>query len=126
MPTVSPKVSLVAFDEIFINLTAVPDLGRKAGFNKNRIFAGFAYKFNDVATGEIGYLNQIFNRPNSPRPDQMQHILSVNLLLNFQKRNNRMFFHQKTSGIFIFNLYNWHQNNATYQLVQYYYIITIE
>lgn len=83
MPSISPKVSFVAFEEIFINLTPVHDLGRKSGFNQNRIFAGVAYKFNKVATGEIGYLNQIFNRPNSSRPDQMQHVLAVNLLLNF-------------------------------------------
>ncbi len=83
MPSISPKVSFVAFEEFFINLTPTHDIGVKSGFNQNRIFAGVAYKFNKVVTGEIGYLNQIFNRPSSPRPDQMQHILAVNVGLNF-------------------------------------------
>lgn len=82
MPSVSPKVSFVLLDEIFINLNDI-DTGAKAGFNQNRAFAGFAYKLNKVATAEIGYMNQYFSRPSSPRPDQMQHLLAVNLFLNF-------------------------------------------
>lgn len=82
MPAVSPKVSFVLLDEIFINLNNV-DTGARSGFNQNRIFAGIAYKVSNIATAEIGYMNQYFNRPSSPRPDQMQHLLAINLFLNF-------------------------------------------
>ena len=82
MPAISPKVSFVLLDEIFINLNNI-DTGARTGFNQNRIFAGIAYKVNKVATAEIGYMNQYFNRPSSPRPDQMQHLLAINLFLNF-------------------------------------------
>ena len=82
MPMVSPNASFVVLDEIFVNLNDI-DTGARAGYNQNRVFAGFAYKFNKVTTGEIGYLNQHFNRPGTPRPDQMQHILAVNLFLNY-------------------------------------------
>lgn len=82
MPSISPNTSFVILDEIFVNLNDI-DTGARAGYNQNRIFAGLAYKFGKVATGEIGYLNQHFNRPGSPRPDQMQHILAFNLFLNY-------------------------------------------
>ncbi len=82
MPAISPKVSFVLLDEIFVNFNNI-DAGSRAGFDQNRVFAGFAYKVNKIATAEIGYMNQYYNRPNSPRPDQMQHILGVNLFLNF-------------------------------------------
>ncbi|WP_245738904.1 DUF2490 domain-containing protein [Nitrosomonas marina] len=82
MPSISPNLSLAIWDEIFVNMNNV-DTGAKAGFNQNRIFGGLAYRFNKFTVGEIGYLNQYFNRPSSPRPDQMQHILAVNLFLNF-------------------------------------------
>jgi len=82
MPSVSPNMSFVVLDEIFVNLNDI-DTGARAGYNQNRVFAGLAYKFNKVATGEIGYLNQHFNRPDNLRPDQMQHILAVNLFLNY-------------------------------------------
>ncbi len=82
LPSISPNTSFVILDEIFVNLNDI-DTGARAGYNQNRIFAGFAYKFNKVATGEIGYLNQHFNRPGTPRLDQMQHILALNLFLNY-------------------------------------------
>ncbi|MCB1936996.1 MAG: DUF2490 domain-containing protein [Nitrosomonas sp.] len=82
MPSVSPNLSFVVLDEIFINMNNV-DTGARAGFNQNRAFGGFAWRFNKFTVGEIGYLHQYFNRPASPRPDQQQHILAVNLFLNF-------------------------------------------
>ena len=82
MPFISPKTFFILQDEVFVNLNDI-DTGIRAGFNQNRFFTGFGYKFNKIATGEIGYMNQYFNRPDNPRPDQMQHILGVNLFLNF-------------------------------------------
>lgn len=82
MPFISPDVSFVIQDEIFVNMTNT-DRGIFNGFDQNRVFSGIAYKFNKIATGEIGYMNQYYNRPHSRRADQMVHILGVNLFLNF-------------------------------------------
>lgn len=82
MPFVSPKVSFVIQDEIFINMTNT-DRGIFNGFDQNRVFAGIAYQFNKIVTSEVGYMNQYYNRPHSRRPDQLVHILGVNLFLNF-------------------------------------------
>jgi hypothetical protein len=82
LPSISPNVSFVLADEIFVNFNDI-DTGIQAGFDQNRFFSGIAYKFSPVVTGEIGYLNQYINRVANPIPDQMQHILSVNLFLNY-------------------------------------------
>lgn len=82
MPAINPNLSLAIWDEIFVNINNV-DTGARSGFNQNRIFGGLAYRFNKIAVGEIGYIHQYLNRPDSPRLDQEQHILAVNLFLNF-------------------------------------------
>lgn len=82
LPYVSPHVSFVAWNEIFANLNST-DVGRKSGFNQNRAFAGMGYAISKNKVLEIGYMNQYINRPHNPRPDQMLHVLSVTLLLNF-------------------------------------------
>ena len=84
MPFISPNVSFIIQDELFINMTSSKNPGFiSEGFDQNRFFTGLAYKWNAVATTEIGYMNMYFNRPHSARPDQMMHILGVNLFLNF-------------------------------------------
>jgi Protein of unknown function (DUF2490) len=82
MPSVSPKVSFVMWNELFVDLNAT-DAGIKSGLNQNWAFAGIGYHLNKQITVEIGYLNQYINRPKNPRPDQMFHVLSVTMLLNF-------------------------------------------
>lgn len=77
-----PNLSLVFANEIFMNTNSI-DTGTSSGFDQNRAFGGIAYRFSPIVTGEIGYMNHYFNRNNVPRPDQLQHILSVNLFLNF-------------------------------------------
>ncbi|SFP74991.1 Protein of unknown function [Nitrosomonas cryotolerans] len=79
---VSPKLNLVVWDEVFVNMVDT-DSGIRQGFNQNWAFGGFGYKFTDVIYGELGYQNQIINRPDSPRPDQMDHILAINVNFNF-------------------------------------------
>ncbi len=81
MPSVSPKVSFIAFNEIFVNLNAT-DVGIRQGFNQNWVFLGMGYDLNKKTTVKFGYLNQFINRAKSPRPDQINHILSVNVLMN--------------------------------------------
>lgn len=83
MPFIHPNISYIVQDEIFVNLTDT-NRGIYNGYDQNRFFTGLAYKINQYATTEIGYMNLHFNRPHSPRPDQMFHILGVNLLINYQ------------------------------------------
>jgi len=72
------RFSLVGYDEVFINLNDT-DWGQRTGFAQNRLFAGFAAKLGE-AKAEIGYLNQFIDRSG---PNQMNHILSFNLFLDF-------------------------------------------
>lgn len=83
MPFISPNLSFVVQDELFINMTTPHAGWITNGFDQNRGFVGLAYKWNQVATTEIGYMNQYINRPHNLRADQMMHILGVNLFLNF-------------------------------------------
>lgn len=82
MSFVTPRVSFVVWNEIFINLNST-DAGTRSGFNQNRAFAGVNYPVNRNQSLEIGYMNQYINRPDNPLPDQMLHVLSVTLLLNY-------------------------------------------
>lgn len=82
MPLVSPRVSFVVWNEIFVDLNSM-DAGIRSGLNQNWAFAGIGYRLNKKTIVEVGYLNQYINRPQSPRPDQMNHVLSVTMLVNF-------------------------------------------
>lgn len=77
-----PNLSFVVANEIFLNFNDV-DMGFQSGFDQNRLFGGFAYRFSPMVTTEVGYLNQYLNRRNTSRPDSMQHILAVSVALNF-------------------------------------------
>lgn len=83
LPAISPDLSFVIQDEIFIAMNTPHKGWITNGFDQNRGFVGLAYKFHPSATGEIGYMNQYINRPHNSRPDQMMHIVGVNLFLNF-------------------------------------------
>ena len=82
MPSLSSEVSLVVWNEIFVDMNAT-DVGIRSGLNQNWAFAGIGYRLNKETTVEVGYLNQYINRPKNPRPDQIHHVLAVTLLLNF-------------------------------------------
>jgi hypothetical protein len=79
---VSTKLSLVVWNEVFANLNST-DAGTRSGFNQNRAFAGIGYAVSKDKILEIGYMNQYINRPHNPRPDQMLHVFSVTLLVNY-------------------------------------------
>ncbi|MCW5598948.1 MAG: DUF2490 domain-containing protein [Nitrosomonas sp.] len=83
MSFIHEKLSFIIQDELFINLNTPHAGWITRGFDQNRGFVGLGWKFNNTATGEIGYMNQYINRPHTIRPDQMQHIVGVNLFLNF-------------------------------------------
>ena len=76
-----PRLSLVGYDEIFFNLNDT-DWGASGGFDRNRLFIGLAWRFDagGRVVGELGYLNQFVR--NQGRPDGVNHLLAVNLLLN--------------------------------------------
>ena len=80
----APAYGLVLANEVFIHLNNAhwTATGPETGFDQNRAFAGVAYTFNKNVRTEIGYMNQIINRMNSPT-NRMDHNLSVNLFLNF-------------------------------------------
>ena len=74
-----PAASFVAWDEVFIHLNTT-DWGARQGFDQNRGFAGIGYRWQPHILTEIGYLNQYVNLRNT---DLMNHILSLNLFLDF-------------------------------------------
>ena len=77
-----PRLSLVGYDEVFLNFNST-DWGADSGLDQNRLFAGVGWSFdkNRRTTVEMGYLNQFIR--NGSGDDTMNHILSINLLLNF-------------------------------------------
>ncbi len=75
----APSFNLVGWDEYFVNVNTTGTL--HSGFDQNRVFAGIGYNLDEPIKTEIGYMNQYIRRIN--REDLMNHILSVNLLLNY-------------------------------------------
>ena len=53
--------SLIGSNEFFANANTV-DWGPVAGFDQNRVFVGFGYKFDATVRTELGYMNQYINR----------------------------------------------------------------
>ena len=76
---INPKLSIVAYDELFINLNKT-DWNVNRGNDQNRAFLGASYAFNPSASIESGYLNQYVNTRNI---DRMNHVLATTLRLNF-------------------------------------------
>jgi hypothetical protein len=74
-----PAASFVAWDEMFVHLNTT-DWGARQGFDQNRGFAGIGYRWQPQILTEIGYLNQFINTATT---DRMNHILSLNLFLDF-------------------------------------------
>lgn len=70
----------MAWDEMFVHLNTT-DWGAMQGFDQNRGFAGIGYRWQSHILTEIGYLNQYINAVNT---DRMNHILSLNLFLDFE------------------------------------------
>lgn len=70
------------WDEVFLNLNDT-DWGAESGLDRNRIFAGIGWKPKSMPylKGEVGYLNQLIDRPSGIH--RMDHLLSLNLFLNF-------------------------------------------
>jgi hypothetical protein len=75
----APGFSYIIQDEAFVSLNDTDWVPRR-GFDQNRFFTGIGYAFNKNITGEVGYMNQYIIRRGS---NLMDHILSVNLFLNY-------------------------------------------
>lgn len=76
---IHPAASLVGWDEVFINLNDT-NWGARQGIDQNRGFAGVGYRVLPPVLVEIGYMNQYINRATI---DNVNHILSLNLFLDF-------------------------------------------
>ena len=83
LPFMNPHVSLILADEIFVNLTHADASSIRQGFDQNRAIAGFAYRINQNTVVELAYMNQYLSRKETPRPDQLQHVLLTAILFNF-------------------------------------------
>ncbi|MFT2008124.1 DUF2490 domain-containing protein [Pontibacter sp. 13R65] len=78
-PTVDAKeFFLAAYDEIFVNYGENVQVNI---FDQNRAYAALGYKLNDAASLELGYLNQIIQKPNG-RMFEHNHTLQVSLFYN--------------------------------------------
>lgn len=76
----SQKWSLVAYDELFVNLNTV-EHGPHGGFDQNRTFAGINRQINKQINAEAGYMNNLVNRKN-PTPNHINHIILLTLNFN--------------------------------------------
>lgn len=76
---INPKVSIIVFDELFINFNNT-DWNVRRGIDQNRVFAGLGYQANTHASFEFGYLNQHIN---TRTIDRENHVLTGTLKYNF-------------------------------------------
>ena len=77
--SINPKLTIVAFDELFINLNNT-DWNVNRGNDQNRASLGASWAFSPSASVESGYLNQYVNTRNT---DRINHVLATTLRLNF-------------------------------------------
>lgn len=74
--------SFVLYDEIFVNLNSLQN-GPEAGFDQNRVFAGFNQKVHENLNIDIGYQLQLINTRASRFVDVMNHILLVQVFIDW-------------------------------------------
>jgi hypothetical protein len=75
-----PRLSLVAWDEIFVNTNKTS--WAENGFDQNRGFAGIGWNFTKNVRTDIGYFNwRLHNKDGSK--DTTRHMMAVNFLINF-------------------------------------------
>ena len=81
LPNNQPLINIVVFDELFLNLGAVPQW-TESGFDQNRAFAGASVRLNDQTVLETGYMNQFLNLLGSGL-NRMSHLFILNLTVDF-------------------------------------------
>ena len=82
LAAISPRLSLIGWEELFINANTV-DWGPESGFDQNRAFAGFGWQLDkqEHFTLELGYLNQYVHLPN--HNDLLNHMLFSGIQFRF-------------------------------------------
>ncbi len=76
-----PRLTLVAWDEIFIRANSTP-FGGQSGFDQNRAFAGLGWSFTPNFRAELGYLNQYLDDAKHVN-NTMHHLIMGSLFINF-------------------------------------------
>lgn len=71
----------VAQDEVFFNLNS-PEDGPVSGFDQNRLFVGVNYLVNQNLNIDLGYQFQYLNRREPGFPDDITHVLLVQLFFD--------------------------------------------
>jgi Protein of unknown function (DUF2490) len=98
--TTDRAVSLIAYDEFFLDVTesghspaGLDMMGNDTfspaweafGYDQNRAFLGLGYQFiPSVLRLELGYMNQWIRRPDNPGGDAMNHIAVLNTVINWR------------------------------------------
>ena len=83
-----PGVDFVVWDEVFVNLNNTdwgPKLQSHQGFDQNRGFVGFGYRFTPEIKTEIGYMNQYIDVHSSSN-NRMNNIFSVWLFIDLYEK----------------------------------------
>ena len=83
-----PGIDFVLWDEVFVNLYQTdwgPQVKSRQGFDQNRGFVGFGYRFTPEIKTEIGYLNQYIDVHSSSN-DRMNNIFSVWLFFDLYQK----------------------------------------
>lgn len=83
LPVIFSDVSLILADEIFVNLIHADATSIRQGFDQNRAIAGFAYRIDQSTVVEVVYMNQYLSRKETPRPDQMQHVMLTTIFFDY-------------------------------------------
>ena len=73
---INENFSVVLWDEIFIGFNDTTG-GNRAGYQQNRVFAGFGYKLNDSLSLNAGYINN--NRTRASTGNTTEHNASFSL-----------------------------------------------
>ena len=76
---INPKLPIVAFDELFINLNNT-DWNVDRANDQNRVFLGASWAFSPSTSIESGYRSQYVNTRNI---DRVNHVLATILRLSF-------------------------------------------
>lgn len=71
----------VAQDEVFVNLNS-PEGGPVSGFDQNRLFIGINRLVNEHLNVDVGYQFQYLNRREPGFPDDVNHILLIQLFFD--------------------------------------------
>jgi hypothetical protein len=79
----APRLGLASYEEVFFDLNDT-NWGANTGFSQNRFFAGASAKLSEARkiVVELGYLNQYIRRDGGE--DDVNHIVNVNLILDFR------------------------------------------